>query len=273
MSATTDFTKADFIVVFDGCKEKVPNERAIYVGQHPYVGNGLSPSFRTFNDKKCLRAIRLDRDLNCGEWWIDYTYDQLVSMQPTKKEKEICCIMTYKNINSMYMQRVLYMQQLSNYLLNKNYYYLDIYGRPEENFRNDSKLKVFYRGFLGANNPNGLLNEHTIGKNIISKYRYSLEFDVGPTKNFISERFYDAILLWTMPIYFGSTNVDFYINKDSFVYTDIYNIKDAEFEKIRKLVESSYREENLHAISETRDLLLNKYQTWPYIYNVLKEYV
>jgi len=258
MVAITNPEEADFCVVFDGYSSKVSHNRFIYIGQHPYIPN-YSPSFRKFENKDCLLAISLDKFVNPGEWWIDYDYDTLLKLKPMKKSKKLACVMTYQLHNDMYAQRPKFAQAVVKEDNN-----IDIYGRPEENFINDEILRPFYRGSLGVNIPDGTTGEHTKGKNLLINYEYSLEFDVGQTMNYFSERFYDALLLWTCPIYFGSINVQDFIPQEAFHYVDINDLSEAK--KIKSIVELP---RNLKAISEARDLLLNKYQTWAYIHDVV----
>lgn len=254
--------EADYSLIFDGYDGGYPKTRAIYFGQHPYIPN-YSPSFRTFEDKDtCVARISLDKYFNAGEWWIKHTYDELMSLESPKKTKDLACIMTYQTHNPMYAQRVKFMQTLVS-----KYTKFDLYGRPEERFRNDIILPKVFRGSLGFNKPEGILGEHLIGKEIIQNYRYSLEFDVGPTKNYISERFYDALLLWTMPIYFGSNNVHTIIPKEAFHYVNIHDL--SQVDKVIEIINSDSREKNMDAIREARNLLLNRYQMFPFAWEVI----
>lgn len=271
--------EADFIIVYDGTRDpRVDLKKAFLFGQHPKVdttpynnhGGDLSPSFTRFaNEAKrgYLKVFSLDKYWNPGEWWIDYTYDQLVNLkaEDVKKEKDLCCVMTYQLVNPMYAQRVLFMNALT-----KEFDKYDLYGRDEKDFLNDPVIGNCYIGPLGSNNPDGSTGEHTKGKNIISKYRYSLEFDVGPTKNYISERFYDALLLWNMPLYFGSENVGDILPKEALYYIDITKTDDA-VEETLSIIGSDERERNIDAIAEARDLLLNKYQTWAMVSNIISK--
>jgi hypothetical protein len=262
MVAVTKVEEADFFICIDGIDNiGVPQERTLFFGQHPQVGNGLSPAFRPLNDKpKALGCFPIDKHLSPGEWWIKHTYDELIELPIPKKDKDLCCVATYQTHNPMYAQRVKFLREYCN----KNV--LDIYGRPEEKYAADDILKNYFKGSLGHNKPNGLLGEHLVGKEILGSYKRSLEFDVGPTKNYMSERYFDALLLWTKPIYFGSTNVHEFIPKEAFDYVDIYDL--SQVAQVNRILTE---EIDYKAIAEARDLLLNKYQLWPYVYNKIKE--
>lgn len=263
MEAVTNYQEADYIVVFDGfTSHPLPADRTIYVGQHPLVSDGLSPSFRTYEDHQCAAAIRLDKHFNPGEWWIKYDYDFLSTLKPIRKEKDLICIMTYQTHNKMYNQRVVFMENAVSKGLN-----VELYGRPEDKFKANPTLAPTFKGALGFNTPDGLKGEHTQGKEILKRFRYTLDFDVGKTRNYVSERFYDSMLLWCLPLYFGSTNLDEYFPAKSYRFIDIDDVNSVE--KVKEIITNNERQSSLEAIAEARDLLLNKYQTWPYIYDVI----
>lgn len=274
MIAVTDIKEADYYIVFDGHNEKIDESRAIYFCQHPLVTGyktNVSPSFKTYKDKKCLASFNSENSLNAGEWWLDYDYDTLMSLERPVKQAHLACIMTYQpESNEMYAQRVKWLQSFSKYCSDNNKD-LDVFGRPEERYNDDVAIKPFYRGSLGKNKPDGTKGEHTHGKNVLIDYRHSIEIDVGPTKNYISERFYDAMLLWSMPIYFGSNNIEQYLPKNSFRYVNILDL--TESEKISTIVESNFREDNIEELARAREMLLNDYQVWAFAYNKLKSLI
>jgi hypothetical protein len=271
MIATTNKDEADFFVVFDGTNEKIDESRAIYFCQHPKVEGydfNASPSFKSYENKKCLATFNSENSLNPGEWWLDYDYDTLMALKRPEKQDHLACIMTYQpQTNGMYAQRVKWLQAYAKHCTDKDLP-LDVYGRPEERYREDEFIKNKFVSSLGHNKPDGTKGEHTTGKDVLLDYRYSLEFDVGPTKNYISERFYDALLLWTMPIYFGSNNVEQYLPSKAFHYVNILNL--THFDNIDRIVASNSREDNIEEIARAREMLLNDYQTFPFIYNKLK---
>jgi len=266
MTLVTNQQEADYIAVFDGYSHPFPRERTLFFGQHPI---NVSKSFRNFKYDVQLASYPLDKFLNPGEYWINMDYDTLINMKPPKKIKDICsCIIYHKGDERlMYRKRILFMRHLAKHFTN-----IDLYGRPEEDFKEDLELTSIYKGCVGKNDFNPYIGEHFLGKERVGEYRYSIEFDVGKTINYVSERFYDAMLLWTMPIYFGSTNVEKFFPANSFRYIDLDNWEDdKEIEKTIDIINSDFREQNLKAMEEARELILNHYNTVPYIYNKIKE--
>jgi Glycosyltransferase family 10 (fucosyltransferase) C-term len=265
MTLITDADKADFCVVVDGYSRPFPAERTLFFGQHP---KGVTRSYRDFKGIRQLASYPLDDYLNPGEWWIPYDYDTLIKMDPPKKEKNVCCCVAYhkNDEREMYRRRIYFMRHFAKKSTN-----IDLYGRPEEDFRQDNELSAIYRGCIGKNTFDPKIGEHFLGKEVVGDYRYSIEFDVGKTINYISERVYDAMLLWTMPIYFGSTNVEKFLPENSFRYVDIDNWQDEnEIQKTIDIINSDFREQHIDDIAQARDLMLNKYQSVAYAYEKIK---
>jgi len=87
-------------------------------------------------------------------------------------------------------------------------------------------------------------------------------------ENYWSERFFDAMLLWTMPIYYGGTNIHEYLPENSFRYIDLFDSNHTP-EYIIDIIDSDFREKHIEDMKEARYLLLNKYQIWPRIKTVI----
>jgi len=266
MTMITDPFASDYCAVFDGYSQPFPNERTLFFGQHPIK---VSRSYNDFRKIKQLASFPLESFLNPGEYWIDIDYDTLINMRPPKKSKDVCsCIIYHKDDQrEMYRKRIFFMRHFAKHSTN-----IDLYGRPEADFKADSELTSIYRGCVGKNDFNPYIGEHFLGKEKVGDYRYSIEFDVGKTINYISERVYDAMLLWTMPIYFGSTNVEKFLPPNSFRYIDADNwADDKEIQKAIDIINSDFREQNLESMEFARDLMLNKYQSVAYVYEKIKE--
>lgn len=260
MIAVTDPFAADFVAIMDGENCPIPHDRAIYYGEHP----DCLPAFRRWENKQALVKLPLDKYLNPGEWWIDYDYDTISKMPYPQKNKKLFCSCTLKTSAEMYLKRVRFLEKIA-----PKYSGLELYGRPKANYTRNPILNKYHKGELGNVNisrEQAGMGLHTTGKEIIRDYKYSLEFDNGLTTNYFSERFYDALFMWTMPVYWGSSNVHQFIPENAFRYVDLDN--PSEVDRIIKLAESDFAEKHIEDMSRARDLLLNKYQIWPYIYDV-----
>jgi len=262
IEAVTNPKDADYYAIFDGYNHELleQEKKAIYFCQHPYTP--YSPKHKTWSDKKALLKFPLKHYLNPGEWWIEKDYDELINMECPIKRKLLICVMTYQTHHSMYSERHKFMER---FITNHPKLFVDLYGRPKDKFESNEILKEKYRGVLGIENYNPLKGEHIVGKNVIGDYVYSIEIDVGPCENYFSERFYDSLLMWTLPFYWGCTNVHKYIPSNAFRYFDIYK----NGEDIFKEIGEDYKIPDFDTIKKARDLLLNKYQTWSYVHDIV----
>ena len=261
IEATLNPKEADFFIVIEGYKGQFDPKKALYFGQHSIV----SPNFKDFKNTKCLASFPLHKYLNPGEVWIDYTYDELIKLPPSIKKHDLCCITTYQTHRQMYIDRIKFMMKFYKYSENCH-----LYGRPPEKFLKNKVLNPHYKSYLGRGDDTMSIGTYVSGKNILLDYRYSLEFDQGKTVNYVSERFYDSMLLWAMPIYFGSINVEEFYPGNSFRYVDI-SIQDStlEVQKVMEIIKSNFREEHMEDIAIARELILNKYLTFPYVHNII----
>lgn len=134
---------------------------------------------------------------------------------------------------------------------------LDLYGRNTGEF--ELSLIEDYKGPL-KRKWDGL--DH---------YKYSFAFENCYEPNYMSEKFNDAILMGCMPFYWGMTNIGHFYPEGSFVELDITK-KDAP-EKVMKILESDPRKRHLKELYMARDLLLNKYQFWPGLCNLINRLI
>jgi len=79
----------------------------------------------------------------------------------------------------------------------------------------------------------------------------------------------DVFLSWSMPIYYGCTNITDYFPREPMILIAINKPEEA-IEIINKAVADDLWSKNIEAIREARNLVLNKYQTFPMI-KALKE--
>jgi hypothetical protein len=242
MVGVSNVGEADWCVVLDMTNQPIPIERTIFVSAHPKMENYIG----YYDNTK--RPHRLDNaeTFGFGEWWIKYDYDYLSALEPMKKTNDVCCIMSNAGGSWNRDRRKVFMKEF------EKKYPINLYGR----------IRDAGKGELGKNTP----TEYWFGKEpVLEAHRYSVEIDHGPCKNYFSERLFDSLLLWCMPLCWGCDNVHDFIPEKAFRYIDIMGNGD----DIINYAESDEREKNMDAIAEARNLLLNKYQIWAWVYEYL----
>ena len=248
IKGVSDRSKADFFVVIDDTNSNLPQDRTIYIGAHPYIP-GYS-NYRAIQGKG-IASLDCRYTFGFGEWWLKYDYDYLAALKKPEKTKDLICILSNASGRDDHRQRKEY---TAAYCAK---YPLDLYGSIVPF---TGPMKSCYKGRLG----NGNANDYWFGKEgVLEQYRYALEFDMGPCEHYFSERIFDDILLWTTPIVvIGGTNIGDYLPSGSFHYADIKNGGS-------DVCALTSQPQDDKALEEARDLLLNKYQLWARIDEVL----
>jgi hypothetical protein len=97
----------------------------------------------------------------------------------------------------------------------------------------------------------------------LAPYKYSLAIENFSNAYYWSEKIIDCFLAWTMPIYYGCTQINEFFPPESMVCIDI-NDPDVT-EKISSVLKSDLWERNIDAIAKARSLVLQKYQLFPFL--------
>ena len=216
--------EADWNIVIDSTSVKTDPDRTLYMSAHPkmdgydgYVDNTDKPH-------------RLDNaeTFGFGEWWLCYDYDYLSNLPPIEKTKEVCCIMSNASGGYGRDRRKEFVKSLG----------IPLYGRIAKELKSGST--------------------HHFGKEpVLAEHKYSVEIDVGPCRNYFSERVFDSLLMWCLPIYWGCTNLEDFLPRGAFGKADVWGAS------------ITYPEYDLKAIKEAREMILNKYQLWPRVYDYI----
>lgn len=191
--------------------------------------------------------------------FLDKTYDELKSMHYSSNSKKISCIVSTKNCHANYTKRINFIKNYSSKYPNT----IDIFG------------KGWNKNILGNNFKGELGNYHRHDKNKnLSKfdglhpYGYSIVLENFPKdKGKVSEKITDTLLCWCMPIYWGSKYTGQYYPKEAFHLIDLDDPN--VYEKVYKISQTPLVQKNIDAIKEARNLILDKYNIWEHIYQIL----
>lgn len=131
-------------------------------------------------------------------------------------------------------------------------------------FLNDIKRLVDFDLFGRGFNP---IDDKFTG---IFPYKYTLAIENYSGMYYWTEKLSDCFLSWTMPIYYGCTNIDTYFPKESYLQIDITNPREAA-DIINQAVHDDAWKKSLDAIEHSRNLILHKYQFFPYVAGKIEE--
>lgn len=171
-------------------------------------------------------------------WHIGKTYSDLVHEPILVKTEHMSCISSNLRYTAGHKLRYSFVQHLADSIHN-----IDIYGRR--------------------------INEIKDKWDALSPYQYSIAIENSILPHYWTEKLADCFLSWTIPVYFGCPNIYDYFPQKSIILIDIRDIKGS-LAKIRSILEDDEWEERIPALREARDRVLNKYQFFPHVSNLLR---
>lgn len=257
IQGVTDLKEADYFVVIERIQSdllsKIDISKIIYFQCEP---TGLHKDNKALIDKYKDKFFRYFDYTNYRQptfWWTRTPFIKLSNSGYNVKTKNLSCLMSTKNIKRMpgYTLRLNFLDQF----IKKYGEYIDVYGRGTE-----TKKHPAYKGTL---NENKLDNSKAF-----SDYKYTFLCENSSEKNHFSDRINDCILNWSIPIYWGATNIYDYYPKDSLYTIDI--TKDS-IDKLYKLSQKPVTIQNIEALKKARELIMYKYNIWEKIYQTIKE--
>lgn len=258
VSAVQNYVDADFLLIQDECLDiellrKFPRHKILYVNREAtinYLKREKKNGYKVFSfwDGSGYLPVRwsyksesIFSNLNTVYSGVEFDYDQLSLLELPHKERNLCTVLSNKSDTSGHRTRKKFVHGYATH------YEIDVFGSVD--FAN--------REFVDGSKFKTLL-----------KYRYCLAFDNQDfLTNFVGTQFTDAVLAWTVPIFWGGANLLKYYPKDSFLQFD------ATKRHSRKMIAEFLSQDDffarIGALAEARELVLNQYNLWPTIKRVL----
>jgi len=171
-------------------------------------------------------------------WHVNKTFDELVSIHIPKKTKKLSWIVG----DAMDLPGHIKRWSFLKFIQQDGSIDIDLYGRAI-NFIEDK-----WDG--------------------LAPYRYSMAIENNSGPDCWTEKIADCFLAWSVPIYYGCTNIGNYFPKGSFIKIDIdqplYSL-----EKIKTIMSEDNWEKRIPALEEARQLVLYQYQLFPYLSKII----
>ncbi|HFQ80597.1 MAG TPA: hypothetical protein ENK33_04390 [Desulfobacterales bacterium] len=167
-------------------------------------------------------------------WYINKTYDQLISMPETFKTKKLSWVVGNANDLPGHAKRYALLEAIQT----DKTLDIDLFGRAIQPI--DDKWDA------------------------LAPYQYSLAIENSSSPDYWTEKVADCFLARAIPIYHGCLNLSDYFPPESFIWIDIDNPK-ACVEKIKGIISRDDLQKRLPALEEARELVLNNYQLFPFI--------
>ncbi len=251
VQVTLNENDAEFLIIQDECNDKellgkFPPLNRIYINREATAVHlkDMYPKieFNRFSywdgSGYCAARWRYGEGApNEGYGGIDQSYDQLKQLNFPEKEKMICAIVSDKRMTEGHKLRRKFVKKY----VKRNE--LDLYGGIR-----------FSNCKLDNNNKFAAL----------IKYRYCLGFDNQDSiPDFFGTQFTDALLAWSVPIFWCGTDLRRYFPEGSFIQFNARN--EDEIQRIASILENDDYKSRMPALEEARNLVLDKYNVWPTI--------
>lgn len=229
---------AHVVVVFDGLSvpyELIKNKPIIYFQREPEYVRPID-NFLIDVSKK---TYTYEDNPPYVFWWLNKSYKELKNLkyEDLNKDKDLISIVSNKSFTYGQKLRLNFLNNLQHKVK------IDFYGRT----------KIF-------DTYNGKIPEFCKFKT--SEYNKALSFENGKRKNFFTRTTEDQ-LCWTLPLYWGCPNLDDWIPKKSYRWIDI---ESAITKDTIDLINEPVRKEEIEALEEARNKILDEYNFWSYVY-------
>lgn len=176
--------------------------------------------------------------------WLSLSHDEFVALECPQKKYRLSVVDSGRSALPGHRNRLMALQDVLNQIPDVHFF-----GHITEGKQNT-------RNFKTALPPRSK-------ESAFFEYKYALAIENGQTPHYFSEKIIDPILCWTTPIYWGCSNISKYFPKGSFV--EIKDLNEGVGSQVASIIESQHHEENMDALAEARDLILNKYNLIPTI--------
>jgi hypothetical protein len=239
----------DYLIVFNRIPHDIditcPPEHIWCVTQEPsvpeyeWLQQGFSAFHRVYTQYEALTGARYIHSHGALPWWVGKSYSELKSLPAPEKSKNLSWITSNATGRSGHQQRMAFLQQIQQHIE------FDLWGK----------------GFQS-------LDDKWDG---LAPYRYALAIENHSSRFYWTEKIMDCFLAWTMPIYYGCTQIEDYFPAESLIRIDIEKPDEA-VAIIREAIASERWLKNREAVAYSRELVLDKYQCFPFIANEIRQF-
>ena len=251
-----DVKECDYVVVLNTPKKDAKvvcnPENVVAIMQEPYHDGHMewmdkqldNYKYVLTNHKPSILPKRAEIIYSHGalHWYVQKTYDELKNMTEAPKKTEIIsCIASSLTRWPGHKKRV----EFIDYVKNNNVLNVDFFGKGTK-----------------------FLEDKWDG---IAPYKYSIVIENSEIDDYWTEKISDVYLGFTLPFYFGCTNIDKYFPKDSYIWIDISDPEQA-IKTMQEAIQNNEWEKRLQSIIEARQLVLDKYNLFPCVSDFIKNH-
>ncbi|MDO7135399.1 glycosyltransferase family 10 domain-containing protein [Algibacter lectus] len=241
-----DVDACDFLVILDypkyDFKVKVNPNNILHLCLEP--ANEMS-KYRQYANKQV--SVIYNQIKNAGKfvvaqpalpWHLDQDYDYFKKLKPESlnKEDKIVWVTSNQRATIQHNKRMDFLDSISDVS------FIELYGRGIKEV--DSKWDV------------------------MKTAKYAIAYENFRNDYYWTEKIADCFLSYTVPLYFGCQRIEDYFPKDAIIQIDPRDKHIKQF--LKEIVNSSNYNDKLEALNDARDLVLDNYQLFPFLYNQIQ---
>lgn len=267
IESVNNYRDADYLIIISNpiidFQHLFPPEKTIYIMTEPSEFGFVEHFWR--NVPEGAHSFPIEEYGYPTHWHIQLNYDELKQMKTfPEKTKNLTWVTTsfgdgYDPSECQVLSGHRDRMNLLKIFLNKYPDILDLYGRIAKQRRYFNPN--FFDNFCGE-----LLDKY----DGVRDYRYGFGFENSLQKNYVTDKYTDLVLSGTMPFYWGGTNIEELYPKNSYIWIDISKPYEAA-DKIVEYINSDFREQHLEELYEAKQLILDKYNFWNFIWKCVNK--
>ncbi len=238
--------EAEYVIQQDHSDEKVPNEsKVIFFQREPDHVAQYKP-----NHPNTVATYYHSRGQYWlpQTWWLGYTYNELSALKCPPKTNSVSVVESGRNALPGHGFRRSIIDRLITHVPE-----LHVYGTVCNQMKGDQ-----FKGVLPfRQKEDAFLN-----------YQYAIVIENGSVPGYFSEKFIDAILCWTIPIYWGCSNINEFFPKECYFNLDPFYCTT----QVPSIIRQDLKAETFIALQYARDLILNKYNLIPTVQRAIENY-
>ena len=254
VQGTINIDEADYYIVIEDYPEHL-RDKLKYDKILSFQSEPINLHRHIIQDKDKVAAYFTYEDYHHPVvWWSRIPFNDMLILPYGKKEKNLSCIMTAKvrKILPGYKWRLNFLHKLAA----KYPYKIDVYGRGMK-----SKKGPSYKGALKYNSY--------CTSRAYRNYRYTFICENCNYRGQATDRFYDCILNWSIPIYWGMSNVeDLGLPMECIRKIDIQ--KDS-IDKVIRISEQPVTKIMIDALAEARQMIMLKLNFWEKVHQTINQ--
>lgn len=104
----------------------------------------------------------------------------------------------------------------------------------------------------------------------LAPYKYSVVIQNSSSPDYWTDVVADSFLSWTVPIYYGCTNLEDYFPADAFIRIDI-DQPEHSLKTMQSLAKEDDWDRRLPALEKARDMVLHRHQFFPHITRLMRQ--